>query len=117
MHYLILIHSEERDPSTVEPEELRRVMGEYRAYSDALRAEGVARGGNALEPSSTARTIRVRDGERIVTDGPFAESREQLGGYYLVECASEEQAIDVAARCPGSRYGTVELRPVWDIPG
>ena len=116
MQYLILIYQDEQRASEIPPDEMETMMGEYFAYSNALRDEEVARGGNALERSSMARSIRVRDGERIVTDGPYAETREQLGGYYLIECETEEQAIDAAARCPGAKWGTVELRPIWEIP-
>ena len=112
MQYLILIYGDEDGGAAATPDVVDRVMGEYWAYTTAINDEGVSLGGNALEATSTAKTITVGDDGVTVTDGPFAETREQLGGYYLIEVATEAQAIDVAARCPGARYGRVELRPV-----
>ncbi len=116
MQYLLLIYGDESSYAATTPEQGQAMMAEYYAYTTAIREEGVNEHGNALEPSSTARVVRVRDGNRVVTDGPYAETREQLGGYYLIDCDSEEQAIDVAARCPGAKHGTIELRPVMVFP-
>jgi len=114
MRYLLLIYSEE-PTSAPEPAEAEKVMQEYWAYSQALNEAGVMQGGEALEPSRTATTVAVRDGERIVTDGPFAETREVLGGYYLLDVPDREAAQDWAARCPGAKYGRIEVRPIMEF--
>jgi hypothetical protein len=113
--YLVLIYTDESQMDAVTPQDTEKVMGEYIAYSQELFGTGVALGGEALQPSSTATTVRVRDGERLVTDGPFAEAREQLGGFYLLEVADLDAALEWAAKCPGARYGSVEVRPVLDF--
>jgi hypothetical protein len=87
-------------------------MNEYWKYSDDLEKSGLGRGGEALEPVSTATTVRVRNGQTQVTDGPFAETKETLGGFYMIECDSLDAAIDWASRIPGARIGSVEVRPV-----
>ena len=118
MQYAVLIYDEgTADPTTVnnDPEEWQRTMGEYNAYSAMLRAKGAYKGGEALEPVTTATTIRIRDGETLMTDGPFAETKEALGGFYLVEAADLDEAIKLAAACPGARYGSIEVRPVVDF--
>lgn len=111
MQYLLLIYEDERavperaasDPGFLE---------EYRALEAALRASGEWLGANPLQPTSTATSVRVRDGEVLLTDGPFAETREQLGGYFLVEAADLDAALAIARRIPSARYGTIEVRPV-----
>jgi hypothetical protein len=87
-------------------------MAEYNAYTAWLDGQGWLRGGEALRPSSGARTVRVRDGQRVVTDGPFAETKEQLGGYYVVDCPTLEDALEAAARIPGARSGAIEVRAI-----
>jgi hypothetical protein len=117
MQYAVLIYDEgTADPTTVnnDPEEWQRTMGEYNAYTAMLREQGAYKGGEALEPVSTATTIRIRDGETVMTDGPFAETKEALGGFYLVEAADLDEALKLAAACPGARYGSIEVRPVVD---
>jgi hypothetical protein len=93
-------------------EEVNGVMGEYFAYSAAIREEGIYVEGSPLQGRETAHTVRVRDGRRVVADGPFVETKELLGGYYVVDCATEEQAIDAAARIPSARFGAIEVRPL-----
>jgi hypothetical protein len=114
MRYLLLIYSEE-STGAPDPVEGEKVMNEYWAYSTAVSEAGVNRGGDALQPSSTATTVRVKDGERIVTDGPFAETREVLGGYYLLDVPDLDAALDWAARCPGAKYGSIEVRPIMEF--
>jgi len=118
VQYAVLIYDESTaDPTTVndDPAEWERTMGEYNAYTAMLRERGAYRGGEALEPVTTATTIRVRDGETLMTDGPFAETKEALGGFYLVEAADLDEALELAAACPGARYGSIEVRPVVDF--
>jgi len=115
MQYAVLIYDEgSADPSTVndDPAEWERTMGEYNAYTAMLRDKGAYKAGEALEPVTTATTIRVRDGETVMTDGPFAETKEALGGFYLIEASDLDAAIQLAAACPGARYGSIEVRPV-----
>lgn len=114
MQYLLLIYSEEPN-STPDAELEAQVMGEYWAYEAALAQAGVKVGGNALQGSPTATTVRVKAGERVVTDGPFAETREVLGGYYLIDVPNLDAALDWATRCPGSKYGSVEVRPIVEF--
>ena len=111
--YAVLIYSDETEVWT--PEQEKAVMDGYWAYSDLLATSGKGNGGEALHPTSTATTVRVRDGQTLTTDGPFAESKEALGGFYLIEAADVDEAIALAARCPGAEYGAVELRPVVDF--
>jgi len=107
MKYLLLIYeAEKRWENGYDPAE----TVEYGAFSKEF-AEKIV-GGNALKPTSTATTVRVRDGKRITTDGPFAETKEQLGGYYLVEAADLDQALNMAAKIPAARYGSIEVRPL-----
>ena len=118
MQYAVLIYDEgSADPSTVndDPAEWERTMGEYNAYTAMLRDKGAYKAGEALEPVTTATTIRVRDGETVMTDGPFAETKEALGGFYLIEASDLDAAIQLAAACPGARYGSIEVRPVVDL--
>ena len=114
MRYLLLIYSEE-STGAPDPAEAEKVMNEYWAYSDAVSQAGVSQGGEALQDSRTATTVRVKDGERVVTDGPFAETREVLGGYYLIDVPDLDAAIDWAAKCPGAKYGSVEVRPIMEF--
>ena len=89
---------------------MKSELGEYRAFGDQFR--GAIKGGNALQPTSSATTVRVRDGKRLVTDGPFAETKEQLGGYYLVEADSIDAAVNMASKIPAARFGSIEVRPI-----
>ncbi|SNT01489.1 Uncharacterized conserved protein [Asanoa hainanensis] len=114
MRYLLLIYSEE-NRGTPDPAEAEKVMNEYWAYSEAIEKAGIGKGGDALQESTTATTVRVKDGQRSVTDGPFAETREVLGGFYLIDVPDLDAAIEWAERCPGSKYGSVEVRPVMEF--
>jgi hypothetical protein len=115
MRYLLLIYGEE-STGAPDPAEGEKVMNEYWAYSDAVSKAGVSQGGGeALQDSKTATTVRVKDGERVVTDGPFAETREVLGGFYLIDVPDLDAAIDWAAKCPGAKYGSVEVRPIMEF--
>jgi hypothetical protein len=114
MRYLLLIYGEE-STSAPDPAEMEQVMSEYTAYEQAVAAAGVKRAGAALQPSTTATTVRVKDSERVVTDGPFAETREVLGGFYLLDVPDLDAALDWAARCPGAKYGSIEVRPIMEF--
>src|SRR4051794_2348958 len=116
MQYLLLIYGDEAHWDGLSEDESQAIFDEYRTYSESISAQGIMQGGAALRPVATARTVRVRDGRATVSDGPFAETREQLGGYYLVECESEQEALDAAARIPKARFGCVEVRPLLQMP-
>jgi hypothetical protein len=115
MKYLCTIYGDESQWGDVTPEQSAEVMAAYGAFGE--EAAGVILGGEGLEPTSSATTVRVRDGERVLSDGPFAETKEQLGGFYLLECASLDEAIDWAAKIPGASTGSVEVRPVMNYEG
>lgn len=115
MQYLCLIYSEESQWPRLPKAEYERVLGEYLSYSDDVRQSGHLLGGNPLEPTTAATTVRVRNGKVSTTDGPFAETKEQLGGYYLLEAKDLNEAIQLASRIPGAKYGCIEVRPVSEI--
>ena len=108
MQYLALIYGDESHWGSLSPEEREKQMGEYMALSEAA----VTRGGNELDSVATATTVRVRNDETLVTDGPFVESKEVLGGYYVFECNSIDEACNWAAKIPAARHGAIEVRPV-----
>jgi hypothetical protein len=112
MQYLLLIYGVESHWDTLPEAEKQNIYHEYMNLSDDLRKTGKYIGGNELQPISTATTVRVRNGKRNVTDGPFAETKEQLGGYYLVEARDLDEAIELAARIPSVRWGAIEVRPI-----
>jgi hypothetical protein len=112
MQYLLLIYAEEsRDPARETPEG-EAFMNEYWAFTEEVKQRKLMLGSNALQPVSTATTVRVRDGKTETTDGPFAETKEQLGGYYLLDCKDLDEAIECAAKIPSARLGSIEIRPV-----
>ena len=115
MQYTLSIYADETAGADAPPELQKQVMDEYRAYGSWLAEKGIKRAGEALHDTSQATTVRVRDGDGMTTDGPFAETKEQLGGFYLVECDNLDDALEAARRCPGSTYGSVEVRPVLDF--
>jgi hypothetical protein len=112
MKYVALIHADEEMWARLGDEERSDIYGRYLAVADEMRTAGVILGGNELEPTRHATTVRVRDGETLVTDGPYAEVKEALGGYFLLECASLDDALDWAARIPGAHHGAIEVRPL-----
>ncbi len=91
------------------------MMDEYNAYTEAIRGAGILSAGEALHPTSSATTVRVQGGKRVTTHGPFAETKEQLGGFYLIDCKNLDEAIEWAAKCPGALTGSIEVRPVVDF--
>jgi len=120
MRYAILIYDENTAspaPELPPPDVLQQVMDEYNAYTQMLKNRGAFQAGEALEPNPTATTVRIKDGQRITTDGPFAETKEGLGGFYIIEAKDLDEALDYAAQCPGAKYGgSIEVRPVVDLP-
>ena len=114
MRYLLSIYGDESGFADVTPEQGAALMAAYNAFTEEVKASGAFVGGEGLKPTSTATTVRVRDGEPMLTDGPFAETREQLGGFYLLECADLDEAIRWAGKIPGAATGSVEVRPVMD---
>ncbi|TYL90886.1 YciI family protein [Bradyrhizobium rifense] len=112
MQYLLLIYRNEAQQGQMEPADYQKLLAEYSAYTQSIVQSGHFKAGDGLQPTKTATTVRVRDGKTLATDGPFAETREQLGGYYLVEARDLDTAIELAARIPGARDGSIEVRPV-----
>lgn len=116
MQYLLLIYGNEKDWETMSEAEQGNVFAEHMEFTRAISEQGRLRGGEALQPTSTATTVRVRDGKTLTTDGPFAETREQLGGFYLIDAPNLDEAIAIAARIPDARSGSIEVRPIMEIP-
>ena len=115
MRYLCLIYSNEQAEAARSEAEMNEVMAAYGAFTVDIQSRGVMQSGEALHPTSTATTVRVRDGEVLTSDGPFAETKEQLGGFYLVDCKDLDEAIEVASRIPGAQHGSIEVRPIWEM--
>ena len=109
MQYLLLIYSAESDEAK---QDQAQVMSEYGAFTQGIVQSGAFKSADRLKPVATATTVRVRDGKTLTTDGPFAETREQLGGYYLIEAKDLDEAIGIAARIPSAKRGTIEVRPL-----
>ena len=116
MKYLMLIYDEEKNRARATDAENKKLYGEYMQFTENMKKGGNYLGGNPLKPTQTATTVRVRDGKRLTTDGPFAETKEQLGGYYLIEADSVDEALEWAAKIPSARYGSIEVRPVVQLP-
>jgi hypothetical protein len=114
MQYLLLIHSNEAAMLGQSREAAGRTMAAYAAYTEAMTKAGAYLGGQRLRPTTTASSVRVREGKTEVLDGPYAETKEQLAGYYLINVADLDAALAWAARCPGAASGTVEVRPIWE---
>ena len=112
MEYLLLIYANESDDPRPGTPEGDTFMNDYWAYTEEVQKKKLMQGSNALQPVSTATTVRVRDGKTQTTDGPFAETKEQLGGYYLLDCKDLDEAIEYAAKIPSAGHGTIEIRPI-----
>ena len=115
MRYALLICGDEAAMLATGPEEGAAELAQYVAFGEEMGTRGVLQGGERLRPTSDATTVRVRDGEVVTADGPFAETKEQIGGFYLVDCKDLDEAIEVAAKIPGARNGTIEVRPIWEM--
>jgi hypothetical protein len=116
MQYLCLIYDDEKAWERLPEAESAKIIGEFSAYTESVKKSGHYVGGNALAPTHAATTVRVRQGKVATTDGPFAETKEQLGGYYLLQARDLNEAIQLASRIPGARFGSVEVRPVLEMP-
>ena len=115
MQYLILIYEDEKAWAAMPEAEMNAAFGEYMTYSKEMALAGVMKGGASLQPTMTATTVRIRNGKTAKTDGPFAETKEQLGGYYVIDVPNLDEALKWAAKCPGSKTGSIEVRPLGVI--
>jgi len=116
MKYLCLIYSNEAQWDKAPQAETEKMLTEYRAFGESIRDSGHHVAGFRLQPTTMATTVRIRDGKLSTTDGPFAETKEQLGGFYLIEAKDLNEAIQIGARIPGARVGSIEVRPVREVP-
>jgi hypothetical protein len=112
MRYALLICNDEN--AVVSPERQQERFAEFTAFQHEMQARGVLLSGERLRPTSRATTVRVRDGSLVIADGPFAETKEQIAGFYFVDCRDLDEAIEVASKIPAARYGTIEVRPFWE---
>ena len=115
MQYLLMIYASEAEETKMTPADTGKLMQAYGAYSEALVKAGAMQSGNRLRPVTDATSVRVRNGKTEVLNGPYAETREQLGGYYLIDVPDLDAALSWAARCPSSAMGTIEVRPIWTM--
>ncbi|MFN2489525.1 MAG: YciI family protein [Actinomycetota bacterium] len=115
MRYLLLIYTAQR-PDDWEEEAAQAEMDAYYAFMGEMGSRGLLQGGEALQATTSATTVRTRDGEVLTTDGPFAETKEQLGGYFLVDCKDLDEAIEVASKIPSATHGSIEVRPILELP-
>lgn len=115
MQYLLMIYSQEGQWVNMTDAQKAQGLAAYGAYTDAISAAGVRLGSNRLQPTGTATSVRIVDGETKVLDGPYADTKEQLAGYYLIDVPDLDTALSWAARCPGAGYGTIEVRPIWEM--
>jgi hypothetical protein len=111
MQYVFLIHDDEKSPRTGSPE----VLARYGKFSEEVAGRGIMRGGARLRTTDAATTVRVRNGKTVTTDGPFAETKEQLGGFYILDCKDLDEALAYAAKIPSAEHGSIEVRPVWEM--
>jgi hypothetical protein len=115
MRYALLICTDEATELARSPEEYETVMSEYGAFGEEMTKRGVLQGGERLRPTSDATTVQVRNGDVVTSDGPFAETKEQIGGFFLVDCKDLDEAIEIASKIPSAKHGTVEVRPIWEM--
>jgi hypothetical protein len=115
MKYMLLIYANEAAAQAATPAQIEAISPAYAAYTEAMKKAGVLVGGERLRPSSNATTVRGSNGKTQVLNGPYAEAKEQLGGYYMIEAADLDAAISWASRCPGAAFGAIEVRPIWPM--
>jgi len=113
MQYLLMIYNNEAGMQAAPPEGASKMNAAYTAYTEAMNNAGIVRGGNRLRPTTEATTVRVRDGKSKVLDGPYADTKEQLAGFFLIDVPDLDAAIAWASKCPGASNGTMEVRPIW----
>ena len=113
MKYILLLYSNEAQWGTMSPEAQKQGVAAYGAYTEALNAAGVRVGSNRLRNTDTATTVKIVNGETKVLDGPYADTKEQVGGYFLIDVPDLDSALSWAASCPGASHGTIEVRPIW----
>jgi hypothetical protein len=113
MRYALLICNDEK--AVISPEEQSRRFAAFASFQEEMEARGVLVGRERLRPAASSRSVQVRDGGRVIADGPFAETKEQIAGFYIVSCKDLDEAIEVAAKIPAAQYGTIEVRPVWEM--
>ena len=115
MRYLLMICTDESADAASSPEEQAATFAEYGVFMEEMGTRGVLLGGERLRPTTDATTVRVHDGETITSAGPFAETKEQIGGYFVVDCKDLDEAIEIAAKIPGAKFGSIEVRPIWEM--
>ena len=115
MKYLLLIYANEAGMASASQESVGQMLAAYGAYTEAVKKAGAYVGSNRLRPTSSGTTVRVANGKTEVLDGPYAETKEQLGGYYMIDVPDLDAALSWAARCPGASHGTIEVRPIWEM--
>ena len=115
MRYLMLICVEENSIEAFSPDEGNAMLAEYGVFMEEMGKRGVLQGGERLHPTTDATTVRVRNGETVASDGPFAETKEQIGGYFVVDAKDLDEAIEIAAKIPGAKFGSIEVRPIWEM--
>jgi hypothetical protein len=115
MRYLLIICTDEKWYETVPQEQRETFMKEYAGFGEEMGSRGLLQGGERLRPTSDATTVRVQNGDVLTSDGPFAETKEQIGGYYLVDCKDLDEAIEVASKIPAAKHGAIEVRPIWEM--
>ena len=115
MKYLLMLYADEKAGAVLPKEVIQDFMNRFDAWSEAMKKAGVPNTFEVLHPTSAATTVRVRDGKKVTTHGPFAETKEQLGGFYIINAKNLDEAIEWAAKCPGATYGSIEVRPVMEF--
>jgi hypothetical protein len=115
MRYIMLICEDETRPQAASPAEGQAMMAEYAKFGEEMTKRGVLETGERLHFTTDATTVQVRGGEVLTSDGPFAETKEQIGGFYLVDCKDLDEAIEIAAKIPGAKVGSIEVRPIWEM--
>ena len=115
MRYLLMICTDEHEIGAQSPADDQSMLADYGAWAEEMGRRGVLQGGERLRPTTDATTVSVKDGKVLASDGPFAETKEQIGGYFLVDCKDLDEAIEVASKLPGASHGSVEVRPIWEM--
>ena len=115
MRYLLMICTDETADAALSPDESNAKTAEYGTWMEEVGSRGLLQGGERLRPTTDATSVQVRNGEVLTTDGPFAETKEQIGGYFIVDCKDLDEALEVASKIPDASRGTIEVRPIWDM--